>query len=134
MLNPFPELLVLGILVPTLLRFAVGGILFAIGYLTLTKRRARLAEFFTHNGYPASRALPFILGIIEVIFGAFLIIGFSTQIVSLLSIYICINLILLYRQENNISFVNIGGLCVMIFVLMSLVISGAGLFAVDLPF
>lgn len=118
---------------PTFLRLGAGILLFLIGYQTLKVNKDSLIKFFEKEKYPLPKYIVPLLGSLEIIFGGFLILGFSTQVSALVAIYICINLMVFRVREPKFSIVELFGLGLMILICFTLVITGAGLFAVDVP-
>lgn len=133
MLNPFPELLSLGLLAPLILRVVVGGIFLNTGYLKLTKEKQRWAVFMNTIRLKPAKQFVTALGIIEIVAGIMLILGLYTQ-------YACLVLIVLvakewfveYREDvlvvRDIVFYTLVGA-----ILVSLLFTGAGFLAFDLP-
>ena len=78
-------------------------------------------------------SMPWILGIIEIVTGGFLVAGFLTQVVAIIAAYLFLNVSLIDNNEPKIF--NQGRLFYVIMILISLTLlfSGAGLFALDLP-
>jgi uncharacterized membrane protein YphA (DoxX/SURF4 family) len=134
MLNTFPYLLSFGLLAPFLLRLAVGLYFLSTGlsHLRLSRHTgediARLENKFRDAG-------PLVWGvaIIEALCGLALIAGFLTQIAALiLSILLILALIL--KNKNSSLFEHTSSFyLVLLAICLSLVLSGAGFLAIDLP-
>jgi uncharacterized membrane protein YphA (DoxX/SURF4 family) len=133
MLNTFPTLLSFGLFAPLLLRLTVGFILIYLGHQIVTKKRSIVRSYFENKKYPMSHTLPWMLGLAKILVGVFLIIGFSTQIISTIAIYLLLNMAWIEKNGNN--FFRYSPLLYKILAIISLtlLITGAGLFAVDLP-
>ena len=132
MLSIFPSLLILGIFAPFILRMAVGLYFFYTGYHHLQKEQESIVKE-AKKYVPFAKPLMVFSALIEIVIGLSLIAGFLTQIASLVGIiYI---LILLRMKKACPVFVRRERiLYVMILViLLSLLFTGAGAIAVDLP-
>jgi len=133
MLNPFPELLSLGLVAPLILRLVVGLIFINTGYLKITKEKQRWTVFLNAIRLKPAKQLVLVLGLIEIIAGALLIVGMGTQ-------YVCVVLLILTAKEwaveykedvlvaRDIVFYTLVGA-----ILLSLLLTGAGFLAFDLP-
>lgn len=147
MLSVFPALLTFGLFSATIIRVIVGGTLLYFGVLTLTSKRKKLALKLSDNKYPAPRFVTGATGIINVIVGGFLIVGFLTQVSALVAAYGFLNLAIFDGKkkigagtDSGVSSVagSIFGQSalfhtVLIFVSLTLLFSGAGFLAIDLP-
>ena len=133
MLNPFPELLSLGLIAPLILRVVIGLVFINTGYLKLTKEKQRWLVFVNAIRLKPAKQIVFVLGILEIVAGGMLIVGLSVQ-------YVCIALLLLTAKEwaveykedvlvaRDIVFYSLVGA-----ILLSLLLTGAGFLAFDLP-
>lgn len=133
MLNPFPELLTFGFLAPLVLRVVVGLVFINTGYLKLTKEKQRWAVFFNAIRLKPAKKLVTVLGALEIAAGALLLVGLFTQ-------YVCLALLVLTAKEwlvdykedvlvtRDIVFYTLIGA-----ILISLLLTGAGFLAFDLP-
>jgi uncharacterized membrane protein YphA (DoxX/SURF4 family) len=133
MLNPFPELLTYGLLAPFILRVVVGLVFVDLGILKFKGEKKRwLATFEALSLRPAEPLLS-LYGTAQVIGGLMLIFGFYTQIAALvLAIFTGTELYLEWK-ENALLKRNIVFYILIFTVLISLLLSGAGAFARDLP-
>lgn len=136
MLNVFPEFLFLGLLAPFLIRVAVGILFFLIGYSYLFKMRNSMFEQTKTVGKPFVLFLVWFGGIFEMLIGLFLIAGFLTQIVAIAGALIALNALI-----GKWKYINLNGIAkysktfyfLVFIVCLSLLFSGAGAFAIDLP-
>ncbi|MBI4120864.1 MAG: DoxX family membrane protein [Parcubacteria group bacterium] len=116
MLSVFPDLLSFAILAPFIIRIFLGGYFLLSGLYTLRGIYAKEKTFFL----PAC-AIP----IMSVIGGALVLLGLYTQpaaiLLALLSIYMARD------SKNRITFLLLTGMA------LSLLFTGAGAFAFDLP-
>lgn len=134
MLNTFPELLNYSILAPTLIRFVLGFVLITVGLEILKpSKRYLFSAYFSSRSYPLADLLPWKFGIIQIILGLFFIFGFFTQIASLITLYILFWLLLIENREEKILPHTSTFYLIMFVMALSLLLTGAGAFAVDLP-
>ncbi len=132
MFNVFPELLFLSFFAPFLLRVVLGLVLLSFSVKRLYRRRGEFEDVFLAHFPSSGKTILWTLGIFEFVFGAGLLVGAYTQIAALgiilLSIIAvsCKNTPLLFGNNRLVySF--------MLVISLSLLISGAGAFAFDLP-
>lgn len=133
MLNPFPELLTFALLGPLILRALLGLIFIDLGLLKFRgEKQSWLASFETLGLRPSSLFVP-LYAILQIIGGIFLIIGLWTQIAALaFVIFTGIELYIEWKArkilKRDIVFY------ILIFVIsLSLLLTGAGAFAIDIP-
>lgn len=118
MLNVFPDLLAFGLFAPLILRAAVGFVFVRFGLSKI-------------SNYSAANKR--ILGIIEVIIGGSLIAGFYTQISALAAAIILVGALKIKHKNPEQIKSSFGFLLLLFVISISLLVSGAGLFAFDLP-
>lgn len=132
MLNPFPDLLVLTLLAPFILRIAVGIIFLKSGYTRVKKDYARITMTNTKSMWSLS-IIPIIwFGVLEVLIGLSLVAGFLTQIGALAGILVSI-FMLSGRGTPSLASQSQAFYIVVLAVCLSLMLSGAGAIAIDLP-
>lgn len=134
MFNPFPELFFLQPVAPLIIRVVIGIFLIYIGYLTAFVRREDLQKKFHIEKYPLPNFIPWKLGIAEILVGIFLVIGLYTQIVAIVAAYIFLNLAVLDNPKTGIIGYPKGTYLLSALIVLTLVLSGAGSMAFDLPF
>jgi len=133
MLNPFPDLLVYSLLAPLILRVIVGYIFIDLGMLAFKTERERWFISLKTLNIPSPTLAVKILGIIEIVGGIMLIVGFYTQVAALvLGLLTLAEAQVEYRdpailKRSFVFYVMLLG------ILLSLLLSGAGAFAIDLP-
>ncbi|OGD68075.1 hypothetical protein A2996_02495 [Candidatus Campbellbacteria bacterium RIFCSPLOWO2_01_FULL_34_15] len=133
MLNTFPNLLILGLIAPTILRITAGLLFARFGLLKLTKDRQSKIVFFETIGLRPAVFWLWTVALIEIISGLFIFVGFLTQISSIVAgiimfISIVIKIVKPKALPNTLDFY------ILFFVVfISLIFSGAGLFAFDMP-
>jgi putative oxidoreductase len=133
MLNPFPSLLVYSLLAPFILRLVAGLVFFDLGALAFRSERERWIISLNTLRIPNPRLAVKILGAIEMIGGIMLILGFYTQIAALvLAILTFCEAYVEYKDPAILKRTLV--FYVLLFaIVLSLLFSGAGAYAVDLP-
>lgn len=133
MLNPFPDLLTYSLLAPFLLRLVVGFVFIDLGILLFKKENERWLLSFKTVRIPRPEIATKILAAIQIAGGAMLIVGFYTQIAALVLGLITFIEIYLEYKDPSILKRNIVFYILVFTILISLLFSGAGAFAIDLP-
>ncbi|MEX0652200.1 MAG: DoxX family protein [Candidatus Paceibacterota bacterium] len=133
MLSIFPSLLIFGIFAPFILRVVVGAYLLHIGWGHLTTQRETLVEkLYARLGSPTTIFIVF-GGLFEVVLGLFLIAGFLTQVMALLGGLYALKL-LWFKKEFPVLVPHERIFYILLFaIFLSLLLTGAGAPAVDLP-
>ncbi|PIQ66553.1 MAG: hypothetical protein COV96_00900 [Candidatus Zambryskibacteria bacterium CG11_big_fil_rev_8_21_14_0_20_42_18] len=133
MLNPFPELLTYSLLGPFLLRIILAFIFVNLGILKFRGEKERwIASFETLGLRPTSLFVP-LYGLLQVIGGILLLIGLWTQVAVLaFVIFTGIELYIEWKAgkilKRDLVFY------LLLFVIsLSLLLTGAGAFAIDIP-
>ena len=134
MFNPFPELFFLQPLAPLIIRIVIGIFLIYLGYITAFKKRLEFQKKFRAEKYPFPNFIPWKLGIAEILVGSFLVIGLYTQITCIIAAYIFLNLAVLDNPKTGIIGYSRALYVIVTIVSLTLVLTGAGAFAFDLPF
>lgn len=133
MLNPFPTLLSFSLMAPLILRLTVGIILLGIGVLVCFQKKQTFLDFFKNEKFPFPPIILWIFGILEIITGLFLIIGFYTQIFAIISAFLLLSLYSFESRDNKLLPYSPAMYLVLTIISLSLLFSGAGFFAIDLP-
>jgi uncharacterized membrane protein YphA (DoxX/SURF4 family) len=135
MLSIFPDLLPFGGFAPMIIRLVVGGVILFFGALTVSSKRKISLKKLTENNYPAPNFMVWALGLIKIIVGLFLIAGFITQISAIIAAYFFLNLAIIESKDEKTKIFNQSTLTytLLIATSLSLLFSGAGFFAMDLP-
>ncbi|MEK7505567.1 MAG: DoxX family membrane protein [Patescibacteria group bacterium] len=135
MLNPIPELLVLSFFAPTIIRVFLGGAFLYRGLRALGKEKGMLAEQIQKVPFFFGSPLAWItfIGSLEIITALLLIVGLYTQIAAII-----IALFSIANLKMRIFGKVIGNEAALFYVMtlaasLSLALTGAGLFAFDLP-
>jgi uncharacterized membrane protein YphA (DoxX/SURF4 family) len=131
--NIFPELFTFTLISPLILRVVLGFIFLNLGSLKLGKEKPGWISSLNILGIKPASFFTNLLGIIETIGGLFLIAGAYTQLIALILAIIALSeLFIEYREESILKrdlvfYLLIATVCV------SLLLTGAGLFAIDIP-
>ncbi len=132
MLNPFPELLVYGLIAPFLIRIALGS---ALLYLAVEHYRGRrdIAELLRPLVGRGGRGVAVALSLFELGAGAFLIVGAWTQLAALVAMVLTIKPLLLKPHLKGLMPYEKATYGLLFLMALSLLLSGAGAFAFDIP-
>ena len=133
MLNTFPNLLTYGLIAPFILRVVVGIIFLDLGYLKLGKEKSAWNLFFQTIHFKPSYVFVALLATIEIVAGAFLIVGYLTQIAALVMAIILFAECYIEMQDGSLLKRDIVFYLLLLAICVSLIFSGAGKFAFDLP-
>lgn len=133
MTNPFPELLTFSLLAPTLLRLTLGIFIILLGYTKFKNPHKGVADFFEALGFKPSVYYVKALAVTEIVMGVALFMGFLTQIAALIiAVITFVSFIITIRHPET--GLEKSSLYALFFVIsISLVLTGAGLLAIDLP-
>jgi uncharacterized membrane protein YphA (DoxX/SURF4 family) len=133
MLNPFPELLTYSLLAPLILRVVAGFIFINLGYLKLNSEKSRWVLSF--EGLRLKPALFFVkaFAFIEISGGALLILGLYTQIAALALAFFTFGQLYVEYKEETLLKRNLAFYLLLFAITFSLLLSGAGRPAFDLP-
>jgi uncharacterized membrane protein YphA (DoxX/SURF4 family) len=136
MLNIFPDLLFLQLLAPFMLRVALGAMFVWIGYSYLFKDREVVFAQLENKWPKFARPCLIFGGIFEIITGGFLLAGLFTQVTAIAGTLIAIDALFvkfLYKDLDKVAKYSKMFYILVLVVSLSLLFSGAGAFAVDLP-
>lgn len=132
MLNPFPQLLVFGFFAPTLLRIAAACVFFYLAYWHF-KNKKEVAHELSVLSHEMAVWLVGLYILIELAVGAGLLLGFWTQIAALVGLVISVKILLLKRSLHAMAPLSRAAYLLLGIICLSLIASGAGGFAIDLP-
>ncbi len=131
MLNPFPELLVYQLLAPTLLRMAV-----ALVFAYLAYRHFEHRESISKTRFPVVGQGAWIVWlsiIIEAAVAVALFFGYYTQVAAILGAIGAIKHIVWRGKFPNFFWLTRSAAFLLLVICLSLLLTGAGAFAFDLP-
>lgn len=133
MLNPFPTLLTYSLLAPTIIRVGIGLVMLGLGYQHLFSKREKLVTNLIPKWGAWTAFLVWYLGLTELIIGIFILTGFLTQAAAIGGILLSLNLI--NWKESLPSLVPYSKIFYLLLItgFLSLLFSGAGAFAFDIP-
>ncbi len=133
MLNTFPELLNFSFFAITLLRITAGLIFVYFGYLKLTKDKEVKINFFNTIGFKPAIFWLYLIAVVEIVVGLMITVGFLTQIASIIASLIMFASVIIKIIKPS-SLPNTTDFYILFFVVfLSLILTGAGAFAFDLP-
>lgn len=133
MQNAFPYLLSFSLVSPFILRMVAGAYFVMFGYKGLTTEWWERFDFFDRNRIRPTALFATGTATIDLLAGIMLIMGFATQIVAIALAIVCITAVLVKRQGEEFPSRSSHIYIILFFILVSLFISGAGFYAIDLP-
>ncbi len=133
MLSVFPELLNYDLVGITLIRILAGLVVLYIGLITISTKRPLYTSEMHLKNHPFAEFWPWVFGIIEVLTGLFLLVGFLTQIMAIIAGYLFINLGFIEKNIGKVLNQSTLFFFVMTLVSISILFIGPGLFSIDLP-
>jgi uncharacterized membrane protein YphA (DoxX/SURF4 family) len=133
MLNPFPSLLIYSMLAPFFLRLVAGFIFIDLGLLAWKTEREGWIISLKAMRIPKPEAAVKALGVIEAIAGIMLLIGFYTQIAALALAVLTLGEAYIEYKDPAILKRNLTFYILLFAISLSLLFSGAGAYAFDLP-
>lgn len=129
MLNVFPDFLTYALFAPLFLRVVLGA-------FVISKSYKKLRPLFTVDGNASvpKDKLSKIVSVLFLISGIFILIGLYTQVSALLLILLTIGIFIRKGSRGEVLNSTETWLQVFVFVMaLSLMLSGAGFYAIDLP-
>ncbi|MDP3875318.1 MAG: DoxX family protein [bacterium] len=133
MLNPFPEFLMYSLVSPFILRLLLGLIFIDLGFLKFrSEKEAWLASLETLGLRPADLFLP-LYALLQIIGGLLLFVGLWTQVAALaFVIFTGIELYVEWRAREILKRDMVFYLLIFT-ISLSLLLTGAGAYALDIP-
>ncbi len=133
MLNPFPELLNFALLAPLLLRGVLGLVFIDLGFLKFRGEKERwLASCEAIGVRPADFFVP-LYGFLQIAGGLMLIFGFYTQLAALMFVIFTGAELYIEWQAKDVLKRDLVFYLLLFVISLSLLFTGAGAFAFDLP-
>lgn len=133
MLNPFPELLNYALLAPFILRVVIGLIFIDLGFLKFRSEKARwIASFEALHLRPAD-LLVALYAIIQIIGGTLLLVGLWTQVAALVFVVSTGAELYIEWSAREVLKRDMVFYLLLFVISISLLLTGAGAFAFDLP-
>lgn len=133
MLNPFPGLLVYATWGPFILRLVLGFVFLDLGLLKLKKENHRWISSFEALHLKPARTLVMIIGVLEIASAVMLFFGFYTQIAALIIAIISAFAFYIEWKDSSILKRDIIFYLLVMAIAVSLLLTGAGAFAKDIP-
>lgn len=133
MLNPFPELFTYSLFAPFLLRLIAGFIFLDLGALAFKGERKRWLASLSALRVPKPELAVKIIGILEIVGGIMLIAGFYTQAAALILALLVFAETYVEYKEPEVLKRNLAFYIMLLGITLSLLLTGAGKFAIDLP-
>jgi putative oxidoreductase len=131
--NIFPELFTFSLIAPFILRIVLGYIFINLGLLKLTKEKSGWIGSLHTLGIKPAGFFVGLIGIVEIIGGLLLLVGAYTQLVALVFAIIAISETLIEYKENSILRRDLAFYLLLSAICISLLLTGAGAYAVDIP-
>lgn len=133
MLNPFPDLLTYSLIAPFILRVVAGFIFVDLGILVFKNEKERWIASLSALKVPNPQTAVKIFGVIEMLGGIMLILGLYTQVAALILALFTFAESYIEYKEPEVLKRNIVFYILLFAIVLSLLLSGAGSFAFDLP-
>lgn len=132
MLNIFPSFLDYSLLAPLILRAVVGVLFIRFGLLKISKKKSGVCIKYTQSlGLPGALT-PFI-GFVEILGGLSLILGVYTQLGALVLGALSLTTYILMRSKRAVLSHTQDFYFLLFIINLTLLITGAGVYAFDLP-
>ena len=133
MLNPFPDLLMYSLLGPFILRVVIGLIFIDLGFLKFRSEKERwIASFEALGLRPVDLLLP-LYALLQIVGGLLLLIGLWTQVAALaFVIFTGVELYVEWRAREILKRDLVFYLLIFA-ISLSLLLTGAGAYAIDIP-
>lgn len=133
MLSVFPNLFSYSLLIPFIFRLIIGFLFIWFGYTSLTKNRSAKITILSAVKLNAIPFWLFLSVAIEMISGILLVIGLYTQIVAIVVSVFLILALIIKRKNPAILVADQNTLTLLLVISLSLLLLGAGFWAIDLP-
>jgi uncharacterized membrane protein YphA (DoxX/SURF4 family) len=131
--NIFPELFNFSLISPIILRVVLGIIFLNLGILKLTTEKKGWLFSLNLLGLKPAGFFLYLLSLVEIAGGIFLIAGAYTQLVALVLAVISIGELFVEYREESVLKRDLVFYLLLATICLSLLLTGAGLFAVDIP-
>lgn len=133
MLSIFPTLFTYGIVAPFVLRMAAGLFFLDRGYRHLKEEKKGLVSDMTHWLHAFAKPFATIVALVEIVLGLSLIAGFLTQIVAIIGAIYMFKMLYFKVECPHIAKHDRLVYVLFIVILLSLLVTGPGILAADLP-
>lgn len=129
----FPELLIYTEFSPFILRIVLGLVLLNLGYLKFSAEKKRWRESFGALHMPTAAKLVNLFGIIQILSGILLFAGIYTQVIALILAVTLLFELVIESIAETILIRNFTFYLLLFVITFSLLFTGPGMFALDLP-
>ncbi|MEK9185854.1 MAG: DoxX family protein [Patescibacteria group bacterium] len=133
MLNVFPDLLTFSMLAPFIVRVVAGFTFLNTGILKLSREKGRWLISLEVLKISRASVVLKILAVIEIVGGVLLIVGAWTQLAALILTLFTAAAFFIEYKDPSILKRNLPFYLLLLSITLSLLFSGAGAFAFDLP-
>ncbi|MEK7117417.1 MAG: DoxX family protein [Patescibacteria group bacterium] len=133
MLNLFPDLLTYSMLAPFIIRVVAGFTFLNTGILKLSREKGRWLISLEELKISRASVVLKILAVIEIVGGILLIVGAWTQLAALILTLFTTAVFFIEYRDPSILKRNLPFYLLLLSITLSLLFSGAGAFAFDLP-
>jgi uncharacterized membrane protein YphA (DoxX/SURF4 family) len=118
---------------PTIIRITVGTLFIILGYEKYTIHKNKLADFLNSIRINPAKTVVQFLGGVEIVIGILLIVGAITQIAALIALIISLVSFVLALKEPDLNLRKPTVYLLTMAICFSLLLTGAGFLAIDLP-
>ena len=130
--NPFPDLLTYALLAPLILRVTAAAFFAYLATHHFRNKKTAAPELSILNQHTAVFALG-VYALIEALVAIGLFLGFYTQIAALVGLVVCLKVLFLRRGLHHLAPLTRSTYILLGIICLSLLFTGAGAFAFDLP-
>lgn len=131
--NIFPELFAFSLIAPLILRVVLGFIFLNLGSLKLGREKKGWINSLNALNIKPAEYFAILLGVIEILGGLLLIVGAYTQITAIILGIIALSELFIEYEEESILKRDFVFYLLLATICISLILTGAGLFAIDIP-
>lgn len=133
MLNPFPDLLMYSFFAPLILRALLGLVFIDLGVLKFRSEKEGWLNSFNTLGLRPADLFVFIYGALQIVGGLLLLLGLWTQLAALVFVIFSGVELYLEWQAREILKRDLVFYFLIFTISLSLLITGAGAYAIDIP-
>lgn len=133
MLNTFPELLAFSTIGPFILRLVIGVMFIDLGVLKFKGERREWLQSFETLGLRPADLLLSIYAVVQLVGGAMLVLGLWTQVAALIFVIFTAIEFYIEWKEGDVLKRDIVFYILTLAIAFSLLLTGAGAFAFDIP-
>ncbi len=133
MLSPFPGLFAFAWFAPTIIRLILGVFFVRFGILKLRSEKSEKLTFFELAGFPRAHIFLFLSAWIEIVGGLMLIAGLYTQTAAMVLSLFMLGAVFIKLRKPEILKNDTEFYVLLLAATASLIISGAGALAFDIP-